>query len=699
MAVKKRDYSSGNHETKLEVRAKLLEPERSDKLPRAKAYAYSSGSRLLAAAELDETGSTTLVLPAAREARSVRVLVGPTVDDEEPRISELLRRGAEERRLRLEPDQPGISLELTIVANTWLCWLLSLCFVPGTLMKRTEIDGISIDLPVCGAEVEVYEVDPIYILVNRLTTDVLERIRKFVLEPEPVSGPSPPDAGLSELKIAAQAESDLQLRQTLVRFPEFTRLALCQVHPFGLTMDLVATATTDECGNFQAVFFRGCNNPDTPDLYFKAKQSWHIGDVTIYEPTPVSCFVRWNYECGSEVNLFTSSPWARTCNPCPPIDPPEPGLNWVAVLHVGNTPLSRIRGTSPNAAIQSSTDAGNTGLSFWNTAEATNAASFDGRPFGGLLRPHIEFDNSLRDDLGVRYYRVSWRQGESGDFQPLTGEVHRHYSHEPPGATSPVFEVYSLGPQVVGTTPDLFEIPPALPPQGQWVVTDLAEDRTSAKFPTDAAAPPAEHGKYQLKIDLFDAAGNLVDVDGLNIVYVVPEQLDLAADAPVTTADAAGLGLVVDDDGDSNRSFLMTVHVDNNECSATIEPAMLAAPANSCGVIEYDPTSPGASVSMPYTASHPNGFATYRFRLKRGVTDLPPFEQTGTATPPGSFSQSATVAALTGAYPDLGLPSCPMAAFSEDLEVYALATDGWSRLWAYDDDDHAAFVLAPQAAP
>ncbi|NIX19992.1 MAG: hypothetical protein GWN07_09200, partial [Actinobacteria bacterium] len=68
---------------------------------------------------------------------------------------------------------------------------------------------------------------------------------------------------------------------------------------------------------------------DTPDLYFKIKHRFGPFTITIYEPTPVSCFTRWNYTCGTHVSLFTSSPFARTCSPCPPIEPPEPGLNWV----------------------------------------------------------------------------------------------------------------------------------------------------------------------------------------------------------------------------------------------------------------------------------------------------------------------------------------------------------------------------------
>ena len=744
MAQKKKNDSRAKKMVNLKVSAHLLDQQPNQELPKGMAYAFSKGSKLLASGKLDRNGIANLNLPPSREAQSVRVLVGAVIDDDEVRLSKVMRLGGEGQMIRIDPGVYQVNLDFHVIPSKYLCWLLSRCHVPGTVMKRVEIDGMPVDLPVCGVTVKVYEVDPIWIIIPRLPDIYIERIRDIIVEgPIPPDGPFPPDpwppdgpfpppppppvmtfdagdAGFggiaskaiagyaaeaiprsiasapSELAMAAKSASTGHLRDALIKYPDFAKLLLCLYTPWGVTMDLVATATTDQCGHFQAAFFRGCKNPDTPDLYFKVIQHSGPFTFTLYEPSPITCFTRWNYACGTPVSLYTTHPFARTCSPCPPIEPPEPGLNWVAVMHIGNLPLSRIRGTSVDSGIQASDSTVNQGLCFISPTEAGNAATFDGRPFGGMLRLHLEFDNSLREDLGVHYYQVSWREGDSGDFMPLIGEVHRHYSHEPTGATTPVFEVYSLGPQLVGTTPELFEIPPAMPPMGQWVVTDLAEDQTSAKFPTGHFIPEPAHGKYQLKIDLYTAGGNLVNIDTTNIIYVVPEQLDLAADAPVTTADAAALNLVTDDDGDGKKSFIMTVHVDNNDCTAAVAKAQLSlSEANDCGVLEYDPDDMGETVTMPYTAFHPNGFATYRFRLKRGITTLP-FTQTGTATLPGTFSQTATVSALTGPYPALGLPACPVAAFSEALHVWALATNGWSRLHAYDAFDHAAFVLAPE---
>jgi hypothetical protein len=154
--------------------------------------------------------------------------------------------------------------------------------------------------------------------------------------------------------------------------------------------------------------------------------------------------------------LVTTHALAPTCPPCQPIE--IPADDWVAVMHIGNLPLSRIRGASSNSSIQASTTGTNKGLVFLNESEALAAATCDGRPMGGLLRPHLEFDNGLRSK-GVEYYQFSLRKGTSGDFQPLTHEVHRHYSYEVPGVPEPVMVVYPLGPKNVGGK-SLFEIPP-----------------------------------------------------------------------------------------------------------------------------------------------------------------------------------------------------------------------------------------------
>lgn len=741
----------------LRVTGVLLESERAKETPRSAAYAFSSGGRLLAHERLDAKGVATLSLPVAEEAQSVRILVGPRLETGEIRVSELLRRGAEERLVRLDPGELQSAVEIVVIPDKWLCWLLSLCFVRGTLVKRVISGGIPIDLPVCGATVEVYEVDPVWIIVPKLPDLDIERIRDFILKPPPPPPPPPLDdllppnpplgplpqppearplgrfssefaagrstslqgmaalsesgqamapapSGVSDLQFLARNTNTAQFRQVLLDHPTLVQPILCFLFP-PVSIKLVATATTDECGRFQTFFFRGCNNPDIPDLYFKAKQKIFpfLPPLTIYAPTPIPCFTHWNYKCGSEVTLRTMHPLAITCLPCPPVNAPP---DWVLVMAIGNRPLSLIRGTS--VPLQATTTPANMGLTLGKN-EAESPAPGNGAPFGGLLRLRLEFDNSLRQDLGVKYYRVSYRKGTSGNFIPLTGTVIRHYTVAIAGDL--VLKVFNLGPQVVNGTPNLFEIPPALPPEGQWTLPDVVENTTSAKFPTLDLAPGfdptaaanrglawPEHGKYQLKVDLFDTSGALVNIDsvaGKTISYRVPAVTDLSGD--IDTEDAASLALVFDDNGDGKKSFIMTVHVDNSSCKAEIDtPTLDGTPASpDCGVLEYDPTSPG-SVSMPYTPRYPTGigsegFATYQFRVKRGATQLslPGLPDTGdTPLPSAPITNTQTTSDLLG--------DCTVAGFAEILNVWAKATNGWRRLQEYDSHDVRAFVLAPK---
>lgn len=686
----------------LAVRANLVRTKESERLPQPVAYAFSTGGSLLAHQSLDEKGIAHLSLPGRQDASAVRLLIGPELPENQIQVAELLRRGAEERLLRLEPGDRQSRVDLTIDPSRWRCWLLGITFVNGTLLKRVERDGVSIDLPVCNAAIEIYEVDPLIIVIPKLPDSILDRLRDIILYPlpfppdpiGPVSLPEitpspvlPPVANLREsaaltersaavpdalpnlnsnlgnLQFLARTADKFQFRQGLLDHIELVRPLFCRFFPRFVTTRLVGTATTDNCGKFHSFFFRGCNNPDTPDLYFKAKQRVFpfLAPLTIYAPTPIACYTYWNYVSGTEVTLYTTNPFAITCAPCPPVMAPK---NWVLFLAIGNTPLSQIRGASES--LQATTNATNIGL------------TTSGAPWGGLLRPRLEFDNSLRQELGVKYYQVSWRRGTTGAFQPLTGEVHRHYTHEI--GDDLVLEVYSLGPQVVNGVANLFEIPPALPPKGQWSIPDAVEDTTSAKFPTADIAPPGQEGLYQLKVDLFDEAGNGVDLNTLGIKFRVPDVP--AIDDTITTDDAGDLGLI---DG---NSMVVTVHVDNNPCTAAIAPPTLnGVPANDCGVLEYTAASPG-SVNLTYTASHPHGFATYNFTLVRGATVLTPPTVSEQSVGGGSFS-------VTEGVNDLLSANCPIAGFSENLYVKATATDGWNRQSQYDRSAVRAFVLAP----
>lgn len=743
---------NGGEATTLTVSAKLLDAEQGgDETPVVEAYAFGAGGRLLDRKKLDARGHATLEISAGKEGQHVKVLVGPSPDEklpttDPPTIASLLRLGAKKKLVHVGHANPS-AVEFTIIRNDWICWILSICSVPGKVVKRVVSGGIAMDLPVCNATVEVYEVDPIWILLPKLPDSVIEKLREIVLRPIPPFPPEPgPDPAPffetttpkeelpamreaeftrhhaavapktlarsvqfpADLQFLARTTNTDQFRLSLVNHAEIIRPILCWIRPFPFVVkQLVATVQTDDCGEFHAFFFRGCHGEQKPDLYFIVKQQvfplpWFPKTI-IYAPTPVHCYTRWDYTCGTEVTIRVTHPLARTCPPCPSVNAPN---NWVLFMAIGNTPLSRINGAS--VPLAATTSDANRGL-----VDATS-------PFGGLLRPRLEFDNSLRSDLGVRYYRVSYRQGTSGAFIPLTGVVNRHYTHEVGGDL--ILEAYNLGPQTVGTTASLYEIPPALPPIGQWSLPDVVEDTASAKFATTSLAQLeapgvswTAQGKYQLKVDLFDAAGNIVNVDTLGIKYRVPAVTDLSGD--IDTEDAAdatltnglgspGSGLVRDEDGDGLKSMIVTVHLDNSRTNAAIPAPSLNGTfaSDECGVLRYDPATPG-SVTMRYRGEHPHGlgvegYANYSFTLYRGANalTLPPAPATPTLPASGRTPLPPVTVTDVQSVTDL-LGSCDVAGFSENLYVAALATDGWRRLSEYDSSAVRAFVLAKQETP
>lgn len=694
----------------LQVRVELTPDEQENRSPETAAYAFSSGGHLLDSASIKENGQTlNLQVPTHDEPDRVRVMAGPSLEENNISVSELLRRDARERLVRVERDFEPEPIEIWIPTHNWRCWLHSLCRVPGRLLKRQDVDGVMVDFPVCHATVEVYEVDPFPVIIDRIPEDILERLRDIVFQPElpeipstpefpPVPQPEPrppepqplleraettvkaveaPESLRSRLRLARGNE----LRSVLGNHPGIVRPILCRYYPWVVNVQKVAEASTDACGRFEAAFFSRCDNPDQPDLYFKAKTNLSAGiQVTLLAPTPVPCYTHWDYSCGDEVTLRTDHPLAQTCQPCEPVNAEG---HWVLVTAIGNLPLSRIRGASADLA--GTTNSSNLGLNH----KLGDAPGFDGRPFGKLLRLRMDFDNSLRTDLNVKYYRVSWRkQGQpDSSFTPLEREVHRHYTYEQSGDL--VVEGYSLGPQTINGTPTLFEIPPALPPRGEWTIADAVEDTTSAKFPSAEFAPADAPGKYELLVELFDANGNKVDINnvgGDHIRYYVPRNQDLSTPGTIDTVSAHGGPVNLVESVSGQDAFVLPLHIDNNPATATVKNAIIGGSgANDCGVFTYSSRSDNAT--FPFTAEHPNGFASYSLTVKRGLNRV--MSTSGQATPPGNYDLTTTVDSLLKA-------DCAIGGFSVHLHVEAWATNGWGDINSYDDTDHAGFAIAPE---
>ena len=174
---------------RLRIEAETLDVRKDEETPQLVAYVFGQNGRLLDRNDLDN-GKGSLPVPSLKQPESLRVVVGPPIDteDEGELLSALTRLDAPE--LQLRSDEIKESLLIPIDRYLWRCWF-RFCTVRGKLLKRVWTGGLHVDLPVCDAEVEIYEVDPLPILLPKIPDYVIERIRDLVRKPWPP--PPPPE--------------------------------------------------------------------------------------------------------------------------------------------------------------------------------------------------------------------------------------------------------------------------------------------------------------------------------------------------------------------------------------------------------------------------------------------------------------------------------------------------------------------------
>jgi hypothetical protein len=175
---------------------------------------------------------------------------------------------------------------------------------------------------------------------------------------------------------------------------------------------------------------------------------------------------------------------------------------------------------------------------------------------------------------------------------------------------------------------------------------------------------------------LMDSTGLSNAIHSLVVEFVRPNPLPFAT-SPIVLATTP----------------VVKFRVDNNPCKGVLAaPKVGSNTADACGILRY--TLPTDTVTMGFTASHPNNFADYSFGLIRGHNAPPPPVIAGATS--GPVSPATNPGTITGTVAGLLGPCAAggMAAFAESLYVAARANNGWSRQSQYDASDLQAFTLA-----
>lgn len=253
-------------------------------------------------------------------------------------------------------------------------------------------------------------------------------------------------------------------------------------------------------------------------------------------------------------------------------------------------------------------------------------------PFGGQLPITLNYMRALND--GAAYYQVY-------NYNSTTGFVSQNITWTDEHWNGFEYVAQTTGPVSVGGQPGYYPIR-ALSDLFLWLNPALGGFIQSTDLP-----------------------------DGLNTIWIV---------------FVDGLGNFVE------IATPLTILVDNNSCTATIgAPTLHGVPADPvCGVLYYG-IKDTSLVTIPFTASQPENFATFSVSAVKGANplNLPPLPISGlpVTDAPGLSPIAESVADLLG--------TCTIAAFAVDVYVAATANNGWGRQSQYDAEALTAFVLAP----
>lgn len=468
--------------------------------------------------------------------------------------------------------------------------------------------------------------------------------------------------------------------------------------PYFYRCDQVALTYTDLNGNFD-VIFKYFDTGDKPDLYFWVEVLIDGVWTTVYRP-PVPCNTYWNYLCGSAVTIRVTDPRVRwECN-----DIIDGDIVWIKTIGSAAS-VSHIQQTDAFTFIQGK-NFNHIGLSdFLNIGSISPNKKLS--PFGGNLHFVVQFGSGL-PVAGMYYYRWSYRKLRNADLSPASAlapaslhqgqALYKSYTYEYYDALMHKHfgqNSFKLGPNSVNGQDDLYIIPPAMPADSPVNASELSPLWDQNTLTVNLDSTKLDEGLYEFLFELFDVNGNKLSALPKHL-FQVPHYNSFAP-----SVDAPDINLLVN--GAAADGFKMKVRIDNAGCGANVYKIKVngaEASSDCCGFVPYPP---GADIQIAYRAYHPQNLATFGFNVQKGTCN-DALQQSFTNAngmvignadgyTRDSFSiyrKDFSPAQLLGACAAGG-----KAAFAEHLHVYALATNGYSRLTYLDASGLAAFALEP----
>ncbi len=631
--------------------------------PKARIYLFDAADRLVDSAPL-----APQVTFAIDPAQQYRVTTGPDlVGDRKAPPADLVRQLTRSSAVSADyvPQLKATALNLTLDPIVIGIWLRRCVSVHGTVRKLLNPGGNPAQYaPICTGVVQIFRIDLAATLDN-LSSAELNNLKATMLSrmigreiADILSGNwgdfsnvTPLAAGLFPLSGAALKAYIVAHRAALAQF-------MCNIIPEYLVVyEEYPDTPIQSDGTFsQEVCYWIW---DAPDFYFEVVQT--VDGVTREVSDPdIMCTTQFGYDGSTSVTITVDDPTAIACQPDPN---PAPSYLYVWPTAIGNVDLGQIDGLETLAG---------TGLLPGTT------------PFGGTLPMQMQFHPDLRSN-NIMYYRWSYRFDGDPAFTQVSSTVTHRWQDITIGGGGVItihLHGYTLGPRLIGSQSNLFEVPDPLTP---WIDIDDPLDRPFAYFDSTAGQTPGQSGMCTLKLELFDGAGN--HVSSGNAGHVGPFQFllpDLGA-PPGTYTNAPAPN--IDSDGD----LIFRIRVDNNPTYAALYDATTGShgSGDACGMRHYSGAADPVTIS--YAATQPGNFIDWSLGVTRG--------QCGQVAATGGNTSSANPAAFVNSAGVLLGPNancasgCVQAAFAVNLYCAARATNGYSRQSQYDRSATMAFAL------
>jgi hypothetical protein len=501
-----------------------------------------------------------------------------------------------------------------------------------------------------------------------------------------------------QVKTAMASGSVDLIRKTMIDYHDIIYPYLCLwpvLWPWIYTYDEETIVTTDCNGHFE--MWENTFTEDGPlNIYIWVEAFINGHWVTVYKPSLV-CNTWWNYACGTDININITDSRVGPCS-CGSEGPAD--AFWFRSIGNAAGALHIEQGLAHNVNVQ--------GVAVNNTG-CTNALGISDylSPFGGILALEVfAGENIYGSGSGVTHFRWKATKIKDENLNPIPSGFQTTIILN---ANNKIYREYIVKLDTVHHHSFNLEIAPSgagdniafrIPHQ------DITQEASiMAAFPTNLKywrdvfwtgatvdSNSLGNGLFRFELELGKYSGsNFIVTDVNRTTFQISEfgDLDSSQDATGAYLNLISAGIA--------HNLKMYVRIDNAHCNADIHDVMLnetGALSGPCGFIKYDNTDQHAHIS--FEASHPRNFATFSFSIVKGnntvATGINPSGYVissvgGYTLSGGLFSNDYTVLSL--------LNGCPgQAAFSENLYVAALATDGSRRLDEYDRPDTNAFALS-----